>query len=157
MQSCDVLDTGDGGVSCRAATGRHSLPGITSWKTAALQRLGRWSKCYVPAILMEEPDCASHNLINDHPHAAICSAATIILLNSTRFTISPSKRATAPSTQGGITPTGATASGTITSMKPAGWGWVPWRCTWRLRQRTEVFGNVFYKVHWAMFIGGGRD
>jgi hypothetical protein len=22
---------------------------------------------------------------------------------------------------------------------------------------TEVFGNVFYKVHWAMFIGGGRD
>jgi hypothetical protein len=21
----------------------------------------------------------------------------------------------------------------------------------------EVFGNVFYKVHWAMFIGGGRD
>jgi hypothetical protein len=22
---------------------------------------------------------------------------------------------------------------------------------------TEVYGNVFYKVHWAMFIGGGRD
>jgi hypothetical protein len=22
---------------------------------------------------------------------------------------------------------------------------------------TEVVGNVFYKVHWAMFIGGGRD
>ena len=22
---------------------------------------------------------------------------------------------------------------------------------------TEVFGNVFFKVHWAMFIGGGRD
>jgi len=22
---------------------------------------------------------------------------------------------------------------------------------------TEVFGNVFYEVHWAMFIGGGRD
>jgi hypothetical protein len=22
---------------------------------------------------------------------------------------------------------------------------------------TEVFGNIFYKVHWAMFIGGGRD
>jgi hypothetical protein len=22
---------------------------------------------------------------------------------------------------------------------------------------TEVFGNLFYKVHWAMFIGGGRD
>jgi hypothetical protein len=22
---------------------------------------------------------------------------------------------------------------------------------------TEVFGNVFYQVHWAMFIGGGRD
>jgi hypothetical protein len=22
---------------------------------------------------------------------------------------------------------------------------------------TEIFGNVFYKVHWAMFIGGGRD
>jgi hypothetical protein len=22
---------------------------------------------------------------------------------------------------------------------------------------TEVFGNVFHKVHWAMFIGGGRD
>ena len=22
---------------------------------------------------------------------------------------------------------------------------------------TEVFGNVFYKVHWAMFVGGGRD
>src|SRR5207244_9023825 len=21
---------------------------------------------------------------------------------------------------------------------------------------TEVFGNVFYKAHWAMFIGGGR-
>ena len=22
---------------------------------------------------------------------------------------------------------------------------------------TEVFGNIFYRVHWAMFIGGGRD
>jgi hypothetical protein len=22
---------------------------------------------------------------------------------------------------------------------------------------TEVYGNIFYKVHWAMFIGGGRD
>jgi hypothetical protein len=22
---------------------------------------------------------------------------------------------------------------------------------------TQVFGNVFYKAHWAMFIGGGRD
>src|SRR5437762_4546580 len=22
---------------------------------------------------------------------------------------------------------------------------------------TEIFGNIFYKVHWAMFIGGGRD
>jgi hypothetical protein len=21
----------------------------------------------------------------------------------------------------------------------------------------EIFGNIFYKVHWAMFIGGGRD
>src|SRR6266851_907763 len=53
-------------------TAKRSLPADTLSKTVISLAQGRWSKCYVPAVLLDGVGLrASHNLIHDHPHCAI--------------------------------------------------------------------------------------
>ena len=72
VSGCGIYDTGDGGVSLDGGD-RATLMGAGHVvEECHFARQGRWSKCYVPAILMGGVGMrAAHNLIHDHPHCAI--------------------------------------------------------------------------------------
>ncbi|MBI3414014.1 MAG: right-handed parallel beta-helix repeat-containing protein [Verrucomicrobia bacterium] len=158
--SCDIFDTGDGGVSLSGGDRQTLTPAAHFVENCHFQRQGRWSKCYVPAVLLSGVgQRVSHNLIHDHPHCAILFTGNdhLIEFNDIHhialetgdvgaiytgrdYTFRGNKiRHNFIHETGGI---GMGSMGVYMDDCVSG---------------TEVFGNVFYKVHWAMFIGGGRD
>jgi hypothetical protein len=69
---CTVFDTGDGGVMLEAGDRQTLTPAGHFVEGCHFSGQGRWSKCYVPAVLMNGVGLrASRNLIHDHPHCAI--------------------------------------------------------------------------------------
>ncbi|HOX40225.1 MAG TPA: right-handed parallel beta-helix repeat-containing protein, partial [Candidatus Brocadiia bacterium] len=160
VTSCDIFDTGDGGVSLSGgdretlATGGHFV------ENCHFQRQGRWSKCYVPAICLNGVGLrASHNLIHDHPHAAILFGGNDHLIEFNDIHHIALETGDVGAIYAGrdytirgnrimynyIHETGGVGMGSM--------GVYMDDCV----SGTEVSGNVFYKAHWAMFIGGGRD
>ena len=158
--SCDIFDTGDGGVSLAGGDRQTLTPGGHFVENCHFQRQGRWSKCYVPAIAMAGVgQRASHNVIHDHPHCAILfwgndhvmefneihhialeTGDVGAIYTGRDYTFRGNKiRHNFIHHTGGV---GMGSMGVYMDDCVSG---------------TEVFGNVFYKVHWAMFIGGGRD
>ncbi len=157
---CDVFDTGDGGVSMTGGDRQTLTPGGHFVENCHFQRLGRWSKCYVPAVAMTGVGLrASHNLIHDHPHCAI-----LYWGNDHRMEFNEIHHIAMETGDVGAIYTGRdyTFRGNqirhnfIHHTGGVGMGSMGVYmddCV----SGTEVFGNLFYKVHWAMFIGGGRD
>jgi hypothetical protein len=158
--SCDVLDTGDGGVALTGGDRQTLARGGHFVENCHFQRQGRWSKCYVPAISLTGVGLrASHNLIQDHPHCAILYWGNdhFIEFNEIHHIALETGDVGAIYTGRDYTfrgnvirfnyihHTGGVGMGSM--------GVYMDDCV----SGTEVFGNVFYKVHWAMFIGGGRD
>ncbi len=158
--SCDVSDTGDGGVSLTGGDRQTLTPGGHFVENCHFQRLGRWSKCYVPAVAMTGVGLrASHNLIQEHPHCAI-----LYWGNDHRMEFNEIHHIALETGDVGAIYTGRdyTFRGNkirhnfIHHTGGVGMGSMGVYmddCV----SGTEVFGNIFYKVHWAMFIGGGRD
>ncbi|HOW67360.1 MAG TPA: right-handed parallel beta-helix repeat-containing protein [Candidatus Paceibacterota bacterium] len=157
---CDIFDTGDGGVTLSGGDRQTLAPAHHFVENCHFQRQGRWSKCYVPAILMSGVGHrAAHNLIHDHPHAAILFGGNehIIEFNDIHHIALETGDVGAIYTGRDYTvrgnrirynyihETGGVGMGSM--------GVYMDDCV----SGTEVFGNVFHKVHWAMFIGGGRD
>jgi len=160
VQSCDIFDTGDGGVSLTGGDRKTLTPGGHFVENCHFQRQGRWSKCYVPAISLTGVGLrASHNLIHDHPHAAIIFWGNdhLIEFNDIHHVAQETGDVGALYTGRDYTfrgnrirhnfihETGGVGMGSM--------GVYMDDCV----SGSEVFGNVFYKAHWAMFIGGGRD
>jgi hypothetical protein len=160
VTGCDVLDTGDGGVSLTGGDRQTLTPGGHFVENCHFQRIGRWSKCYVPAVAMTGDGLrASHNLIHDHPHCAILFWGNdhLIEFNEIHHIALETGDVGAIYTGRDFTfrgnrirhnfihHTGGVGMGSM--------GVYMDDCV----SGTEVFGNIFYKVHWAMFIGGGRD
>ncbi len=157
---CDLFDTGDGGVSLTGGDRQTLQPGGHFVENSHFQRQGRWSKCYVPAIAMTGVGLrASHNLIHDHPHCAILFWGNDHLMEFNDIHHIALETGDVGAIYTGrdysfrgnrirhnyIHETGGVGMGSM--------GVYMDDCV----SGTEVFGNVFYKVHWAMFIGGGRD
>ncbi|MBI2927938.1 MAG: right-handed parallel beta-helix repeat-containing protein [Verrucomicrobia bacterium] len=157
---CDILDTGDGGVSLSGGDRQTLTPGGHFVENCHFQRQGRWSKCYVPAVLMSGVgQRVSHCLIHDHPHCAILFTGNdhLIEFNDIHHIALETGDVGAIYTgrdwtfrrnrirHNFIHETGGVGMGSM--------GVYMDDCV----SGTEVFGNVFYKVHWAMFLGGGRD
>jgi hypothetical protein len=69
---CDVYETGDAGVRANGGD-RKTLVPCGHWvHNNHFHHIGRWSKCYVPAVQAGGVGVRiSHNLIHDHPHCAI--------------------------------------------------------------------------------------
>jgi len=158
--SCDIFDTGDGGVSLAGGDRRTLTPGGHFAENCHFQRQGRWSKCYVPAVLMSGVGMrAAHNLIHDHPHCAILYTGNDHLIAFNEIHRIALETGDVGAIYSGrdytfrgnkirhnfIHHTGGVGMGSM--------GVYMDDCV----SGTEVFGNVFFKVHWAMFIGGGRD
>jgi hypothetical protein len=157
---CDIADTGDGGVMVSGGdrmtleSGRHFVDDCD------FKRQGRWSKCYVPAIQLNGVGLrAAHNRIQDHPHCAILFWGNdhLIEFNDIHHVALETGDVGAIYTgrdysfrgnrirSNFIHETGGVGMGSM--------GVYMDDCV----SGTEVTGNVFWKVHWAMFIGGGRD
>lgn len=160
VQSCDILDTGDGGVSMTGGDRQTLTPGNHFVENCHFQRQGRWSKCYVPAVLMTGVGLrVSHNLIHDHPHCAILFTGNDHLIEYNEIHHIALETGDVGAIYTGrdytfrgnriiynyIHETGGVGMGSM--------GVYMDDCV----SGTEVYGNIFYKVHWAMFIGGGRD
>ena len=158
--SCDITDTGDGGVSLSGGDRQTLTPGGHFVENCHFARQGRWSKCYVPAVLMSGVGLrASHNLIHDHPHCAILFTGNEHLIDFNEIHHIALETGDVGAIYTGrdwtyrgnrirhnfIHHTGGVGMGSM--------GVYMDDCV----SGTEVFGNIFYKVHWAMFIGGGRD
>jgi len=158
--SCDILDTGDGGVGLTGGDRRSLRAGGHFVENCSFQRQGRWSKCYVPAIAMTGCGLrASHNVIQDHPHCAILFWGNDHLIEFNEIHHIALETGDVGAIYTGrdytfrgnkirynyIHHTGGVGMGSM--------GVYMDDCV----SGTEVFGNVFYKVHWAMFLGGGRD
>jgi hypothetical protein len=160
VAGCDVLDTGDGGVSLTGGDRMTLAAGGHFVENCHFQRQGRWSKCYVPAVLMNGVGLrAAHNLIHDHPHCAILFNGNDHLIEFNEIHHIALETGDVGAIYTGrdytyrgnrirhnfIHHTGGVGMGSM--------GVYMDDCV----SGTEVYGNVFYKVHWAMFIGGGRD
>jgi hypothetical protein len=156
----DILDTGDGGVSVSGGDRQTLIAAGHFVENCHFVRQGRWSKCYVPAVLMNGVGHrASHNLIHDHPHCAILFNGNDHLIEFNEIHHIALETGDVGAIYTGrdwtfrgnrirhnfIHHTGGVGMGSM--------GVYMDDCV----SGTEVFGNVFYKVHWAMFIGGGRD
>ncbi len=160
VTSCDILDTGDGGVSMTGGDRQTLARGGHFVENCHFQRQGRWSKCYVPAISLTGVGLrASHNLIADHPHCAILYWGNdhLIEFNEIHHIALETGDVGAIYTGRDYTFRGNVIRyNYIHHTRGVGMGSMGVYmddCV----SGTEVFGNVFYKVHWAMFIGGGRD
>ena len=158
--ACDIEDTGDGGVDMSGGDRQTLAQGGHFVENCHFQRQGRWSKCYVPAVHMVGVGLrASHNLIHDHPHCAILYTGNEHLIEFNEIHHIALETGDVGAIYSGrdwtyrgnrirynfIHHTGGVGMGSM--------GVYMDDCV----SGTEVFGNVFYKVHWAMFIGGGRD
>jgi|GEM_PF-175193 len=157
---CDIWDTGDGGVSLSGGDRQTLAPAGHVVDDCHFVRQGRWSKCYVPAVLMQGVGHhVSHNLIHDHPHCAILFGGNDHLLEFNEIHHIALETGDVGAIYAGrdwtirgnrirhnfIHDTGGVGMGSM--------GVYMDDCV----SGTEVFGNVFHRVHWAMFIGGGRD
>src|SRR6266568_2044525 len=160
VMSCDIFDTGDGGVELTGGDRRRLRAGGHFVENCHFQRQGRWSKCYVPAVAMTGVGLrASHNLIHVHPHCAILFWGNDHLIEFNEIHHIALETGDVGAIYTGrdytfrgnkvrhnfIHHTGGVGMGSM--------GVYMDDCV----SGTEVFGNVFFKVHWAMFIGGGRD
>ena len=158
--SCDIFDTGDGGVSLDGGDRQTLRPGGHFVENCHFARQGRWSKCYVPAVLIGGVgQRASHNLIHDHPHCTILFNGNDHLIEFNEIHHNALETGDVGAIYTGrdytyrgnrirynfIHDTGGVGMGSM--------GVYMDDCV----SGTEIFGNVFYKVQRAAFLGGGRD
>lgn len=157
---CDVFDTGDGGVALSGGDRRTLTPAGHFVENCHFQRQGRWSKCYVPAILLQGVGLrASHNLIHDHPHCAILYWGNEHLMEFNEIHHIALETGDVGAIYTGrdytfrgnrirnnyIHHTGGVGMGSM--------GVYMDDCV----SGTEIEGNIFFKVERAAFLGGGRD
>ncbi|KAB2665838.1 MAG: right-handed parallel beta-helix repeat-containing protein [Verrucomicrobia bacterium] len=160
VSACEVLDTGDGGVSLTGGDRQTLVPGGHVVENCHFQRQGRWSKCYVPAIHLQGVGLvARHNLIHDHPHCGILFWGNDHLMEFNEIHHVALETGDVGAIYTGrdysfrgnrirnnfIHDTGGVGMGSM--------GVYMDDCV----SGTEIEGNVFRKVHRAVFLGGGRD
>jgi hypothetical protein len=160
VQGCNIFETGDGGVSMSGGDRATLIAGGHVVENNHFRGQGRWSKCYVPAVLMEGVGMiARRNLIHDHPHCAILFSGNDHLIEGNEIhhialetgdvgAIYTGRDYTYRGNQitnNYIHHTGGVGMGSM--------GVYMDDCV----SGTEISGNIFYRVHRAVFLGGGRD
>lgn len=158
--SCDIENTGDGGVSLSGGDRQTLTPGGHFVENCHFQKQGRWSKCYVPAVLVSGVgQRVAHNLIHDHPHCAILFSG-----NEHRLEFNEIHRIALETGDVGAIYAGRdwTFRGNVIrhnfihhtgGVGMGSMGVYMDDCV----SGAEIFGNIFYKVSRAAFLGGGRD
>lgn len=160
VQGCNVFETGDGGVSMSGGDRATLTSGGHVVENNHFRGQGRWSKCYVPAILIDGVGMiAQRNLIHDHPHCAILFGGNDHLIEGNEIHHIALETGDVGAIYTGrdytyrgnriinnyIHHTGGVGMGSM--------GVYMDDCV----SGTEISGNIFYRVHRAAFLGGGRD
>lgn len=158
--SCDIENTGDGGVSLNGGDRQTLTPGGHFVENCHFQKQGRWSKCYVPAVLVAGVgQRVSNNLIHDHPHSAMLFTGNEHLIEFNEIHHIALETGDVGAIYTGrdysfrgnrirhnfIHDTGGVGMGSM--------GVYMDDCV----SGTEIYGNIFHKVQRAAFLGGGRD
>ena len=160
VRNCIFENTGDGGVSLKGGDRQTLTSAGHAVESCRFIRQGRWSITYVPAILMEGVGLrASHNLIQEHPHCAILFTGNDHLIEFNEIHHIALETGDVGAIYSGrdytyrgnrirynyIHHTGGVGMGSM--------GIYMDDCV----SGTEIYGNIFYKVQRAAFLGGGRD
>jgi len=158
---CDIYETGSGGISLSGGNREGLEPAEHYAENNHIHHYGRWNRMYQPAISLNGVgNRASHNLIHNAPHMAISFSGNdhLIEFNEIHSVCYESNDA------------GAMYSGRDWTMRGTmvrhnflhhingfeGRGCVGVYLDDMLCG-IAIYGNVFYKVTRAAFIGGGRD
>ncbi len=157
---CSIYQTGDGGISLSGGDRKTLTAAGHFAQNNRIHHIALWSRCYVPAILMAGVGIrASNNLIYEHPHCAILFSGNehTIELNEIHHVCLETGDVGAIYTgrdytfRGNIIRynfihhTGGVGMGSM--------GIYMDDCV----SGTEIYGNVLWKLHRAVFLGGGRD
>lgn len=160
VNGCSFSNTGDGGVYVTGGDRQTLTPCGHIIQDCTFQKQGRWSRCYVPAISLSGVGIrVRHNLIHNHPHCAI-------LFGGNDHTIEYNEIHHVALETGDV---GAIYAGRDYTMRGnkvqfnyihhtggVGTGSMGIYNDDNL-SGTYMYGNLFYKVQRAVFMGGGRD
>lgn len=160
VSGCDIEQTGDGGVVLNGGDRQTLTPGGHVVEHCHFQKQGRWSKCYVPAVLLGGVGHrVAHNLIHDHPHCAVLFTGNdhVIEYNEIHHVALETGDVGAIYTGRDWTFRGNIARGNyihhVGGVGMGAMGIYNDDCV----SGTEMYDNVFHKVSRAAFLGGGRD
>ena len=158
---CDIYGTGGGGIHLRGGERTSLTPGEHSADNNHIHHYGRWNRMYTPAISVGGAgNRVTHNLIHDAPHMAISFGGNdhLIEFNEIHDVCLESNDAGAIYAGRDWTMRGTAIRHNylhdITGFRGRGCVGVyldDMFCG------TRIYGNVFYRVTRAAFIGGGRD
>ena len=160
VAGCDIYNTGDGGVQASGGE-RKTIEPCGHWvHNNHFHHIGRWSICYVPAVLVGGVGVrVSHNLVHDHPHCPILFSGNehVIEFNELHHVCMETGDVGAIYTGRDWTFRGNVVRyNYIHHVGGVGMGSIGIYnddCV----SGTVMYGNVFYKVRRAAFMGGGRD
>ncbi len=159
--ACEIYATGSGGVSLRGGKRQALTAGGHFAENNHIYHYGRWQRMYTPAIsLAGVGNNATHNLIHTAPHMAVMFSGNdhVIEFNEIHNVCLESNDA------------GAIYAGRDWTMRGTVIRYNYLHEITGFRDRgcvgvylddmfcgTKIYGNVFYRVTRAAFIGGGRD
>jgi hypothetical protein len=158
--NCTIYQTGDSGISLAGGDRKTLTPAGHYARNNHLHHIARWSRCYAPAISMTGVGLvASHNLIHDHPHCAI-----LFWGNEHTIEYNEIHHVCLETGDVGAIYTGRdyTFRGNVIrhnfihhtgGVGMGSMGIYMDDCV----SGTQIYGNILWKVHRAVFLGGGRD
>ncbi|MHC4241292.1 MAG: right-handed parallel beta-helix repeat-containing protein [Planctomycetota bacterium] len=161
VASCEIYATGSGGINLRGGDRKNLKPGGHRAFNNHIHHYGRWQRMYTPAIALSGVgNRATHNLIHTAPHMAVMFSGNdhVMEFNEIHNVCLESNDAGAIYAGRDWTMRGTVIRHNylheITGFRDRGCVGVyldDMFCG------TKIYGNVFYKVTRAAFIGGGRD
>ena len=161
VTACNIYATGSGGISLRGGKRQELTAGGHFADNNHIHHYGRWQRMYTPAIsLSGVGNRAAHNLIHTAPHMAVMFSGNdhVMEFNEIHNVCLESNDAGAIYAGRDWTMRGTVIRHNyfheITGFRDRGCVGVyldDMFCG------TKIYGNVFYRVTRAAFIGGGRD
>jgi len=160
VQDCIISETGDGGISLSGGDRKTISPAGHFARNNHIHHIARWSRCYAPAIAMSGVGIvAANNLIHDHPHCAILFAGNEHLIEKNEIHHVCLETGDVGAIYTGrdytyrgniirhnfIHHTGGVGMGSM--------GIYMDDCV----SGTQIYGNILWGLHRAVFLGGGRD
>jgi hypothetical protein len=158
---CDISQTADGGVKLEGGDRRTLQPARLYVENCHIHQFGRWNPVYKPAVMLGGVgNRIAHNLIHDAPHMAIAFGGNdhVIEFNEIHSVVYESNDAGVM--YAGYNPTMRGHEIRYNYIHHI-YGFQSKGCVGVYLDdmfcSAHIFGNVFYDVPRAAFIGGGRD